>query len=501
MSDHADHHHEPPFADAAGYDALADLFLSERPTRTPPTSAPTTYGAEIPTEPVPRAEPQQVAGNSPSTGPQHEPHEVSEPVLRVESAPMEAKREEGPQAPGSGGAGTHIELLIAGHLPILGGPWLAQYADRLAEAEGPVALVQIRQGTVSLELFHPPMEAEAAQRLRASAAQESTLEDAILAVTARAARWLVRSDEVLVAGLVGAVAASRLTIVSAADEAAVVASYRTLKELSATARERQGREPTWRCVIAGSEAQAADSAFARLAASTQRFLDLEIKRGPSIERLRPLVVEQLGRWELTRSPAEVVALIEAARELQSEEGEQLQVNAESAASARGGLSADELSFLDELSLDAPTYAAGSDESPAKPDKMPDDGAADDQGAEALCLAAELGFTPLVARCPRAGEIQLAVDDAGRLQVLGHQGTAEALALLLAASAWALEHQALLSLAQPGVEIDSEAEPVLHLFTDAAPQVRNLLDSKVRLHLLLRSAWERRRSNVVCADLN
>ncbi len=414
---------------------------------------------------------------------------------------MDVEREEEPPAPSSGGAGTSIELLIAGHLPILGGPWLAQYADRLAEAEGPVVLVQMRQGTVSLELFHPPMEAEAAQRLRGTAANESTLEDAVLAATSRAARWLVRSDEALLPGLVGEVAASRLTIVSAADEAAVVASYRTLKELTTTARERQGREPAWRCVIAGAEAQAADSAFARIAASTQRFLDLEIKRGPSIARLRPMVVEQLGRWDLMRSPAEVVALIEAARELQSEEAETLQATAEREKLARRGLSADELSFLDELRLDTPTHAAGSDESPATPERSPDVDAADDEDAKALCLAAELGFTPLVARCPRAGEVQLAVDDTGRLQALAHHRSADALTLLIAASTWALEHQALLSLAQPGVKIAPEAEPVLHLFTDAAPQVRNLVDSKVRLHLLLRSAWERRRSGFACADLN
>ncbi len=540
------------FSDAASYDALADLFLTERPRAI-------AYGAEIPTEPITdeARELEHGASDSPHAPPGAKGgiNEVNEPTE------TDARGESRRNGRGERSA-ADVEVVVAGHLPILGGPWLAQYADRLAEHAGPVAFVQVRQGAVSLEIFHPPVAADEAQRLRAARIEAESFEDALLHAAARARHWLLRCDDDRVADLLAVVGVRCVTLVSAVDEAAVVASYRSLKELASALRERSAAPPRWRFVAAGTEAGAAVPGYARLATSAQRFLGLEVEQGPVVDRMRPMTVEQIGRWETALAPAQALAMIEAARQMHEEEQSDagLAPAADSPtarrSAARAGLTADELSFLDELNLDEMDRAAAvhsapqpqpapqpATEAPARPVAVGDappnsapslrlegqrqptapqpaarseraaaaraaapaqpQSPADSSGREpidTLGLAEELGLTPLVARCPRAGSIQLAVDDAGRLHALAQQEP-EVLALLLCASAWAVEHAALLSQAQPGVDIDAATEPILHLFTSAAPKVRLLLDSKLRLHLLLRPPCERRAGGFVCADLN
>jgi hypothetical protein len=548
MHDAGDCHSEPPFSDAASYDALADLFLSDGPPGTH-------YGAEIPTEPVDAPATQQENGQRSTPKPTEDgeggENKVSEPDdATVARGGADEKSRTGRNGRPRGEGIADVELLVAGHLPVLGGPWLAQYADRLAEAQGPVALVQLREGTLSVELLHPSTDAEQAERLRSAVAADNA-EDALLAAAARAERWLLRFDDASIAELLESRDVARLTVVSAVDETSVVACYRRVKELTAALSARDAAQPTWRFVAAGTEPGAAIPGYARLATSAKRFLAVDIEQGPVVDRMRPLVAEQLGRCPVSAAPADVLTLIEAARQMQSESAQREQASGaeETAAAPRVELTADELSFLDELSLahesepgtpDAPDTSSGElvtepalgasrqEQAPASPSAAGHSGeppepaepqrwtrpphesppsahpeaspAAAPVEVESICLAAEIGLTPLTARCPRAGSVELAVDDSGRVHALAQQGP-DAVAHMLCAAAWAREHSEILSLSQPGVKIDGAASPVLHLFTDEAPPVRPLLDTDVRLHLLLRPSYERRQGGFVCADLN
>ena len=48
-----------------------------------------------------------------------------------------------------------VTVAMCGHLPVMAGLWVTQYADRVAEACGATALLRLEGGRCSLELFRP----------------------------------------------------------------------------------------------------------------------------------------------------------------------------------------------------------------------------------------------------------------------------------------------------------------------------------------------------------
>ncbi|MCC7145604.1 MAG: hypothetical protein IT443_04090 [Phycisphaeraceae bacterium] len=120
--------------------------------------------------------------------------------------------------------------------------------------------------------------------------------------------------------------------------------------------------------------------------------------------------------------------------------------------------------------------------------------------EPLSLAAYLpGSVGLEARCPFNADIQLALDQDGRLHLLYHvtekvmarlaqneNGLRQAVLELLATGRWVREHAGVLQLTQRQCRIDSAAEPGLHLFTDqpkTAVALSQRLGGQLKVHLL------------------
>lgn len=91
-----------------------------------------------------------------------------------------------------------------------------------------------------------------------------------------------------------------------------------------------------------------------------------------------------------------------------------------------------------------------------------------------------GLRSLPARAPAHPEVELAVDDAGGLHVLGGVSTVRELPLV---ANWALTHAELLAMACPDREIDTSARPQGHVFTDDPLAVSDLHQSQLHLHLL------------------
>ncbi|MDC0429035.1 hypothetical protein OAL71_00500, partial [Phycisphaerales bacterium] len=46
-----------------------------------------------------------------------------------------------------------LTIAICGHLPVMAGLWVTQYADRIAEKSGPTGLVRLEGGRCSIEIF------------------------------------------------------------------------------------------------------------------------------------------------------------------------------------------------------------------------------------------------------------------------------------------------------------------------------------------------------------
>ncbi len=91
-------------------------------------------------------------------------------------------------------------------------------------------------------------------------------------------------------------------------------------------------------------------------------------------------------------------------------------------------------------------------------------------------------------------VELALDASGSLHMLRADSDSRGVERLIAASAWAVKHAALIAAAGCGMDVNRT--PVMHLFTAAPKSVRHLFDADVRVHLLARVGAE-----WFCTELN
>lgn len=95
-----------------------------------------------------------------------------------------------------------------------------------------------------------------------------------------------------------------------------------------------------------------------------------------------------------------------------------------------------------------------------------------------------GLRALPARCPNARNVEIAVDDRGRVHLLADGRGAEwnvnqAVTDLTVAGAWVNDYAMMLLR-----DMNVAGAPVLHLFVDEPKRARRLLDSSIRVHLLM-----------------
>jgi hypothetical protein len=464
--------HDDPL-DAAAYDALADLFLGDRrPEPEADDDVPSTTCAT-----------EDAASNGSPAAPE-----------ATEKKEVTNARPATPAAP--------VEYLMPGHLPILSGPWVAQYVDRIAHREGPVALVQLRAGACTIELFRPETPTIETVDLADDEPEEqpappATIVDGLRRVAPEVRRWVIRTED---AGFDNALLDKQfdsITLLAGADEAAIVAAYCTLKDLISEATAHGRAVPALRFATAGTDAATADAAHRRLAQATRAFLDTPLVRGDHVQRIRPLSVDRIGRWntlpdvptlrrwirEVVRGPSRPRGLrpgqpladpvMDLAGRYAMEAARQAPAPAEPTAPIV------EAKPAQELTADAPA--------PAPPDGP--------------SLTAHLPMLrPLAVRCPQDEGVELAVDGSGRLHVLASGDAAGDIARLMTVSAWARGHARVIALTQPDLIIDLDPEPICHLFTSSAASVRSILDAPVRLHLLVSTTLDGR-ALWVCSDLN
>ncbi len=393
----------------------------------------------------------------------------------------------------------HVECLLLGHLPVLGGPWVAQYADRLAEEHGDAALVQLRPGDCSIEVFSPLTTDDAAAEVgRPTTEPADSAEQAIRLIGPTVQRWAVRVDGGDHARLLRCGVFDSITLLGGADEAAIVAAYRTFKELAAAGEQLERPLPALRYAVVGADEGASASAQNRIAQAARSFLQLAIEPAAAVRKIRPMNVAQVGRWTSVPQFADCLAWISGAvsRPIRLSTAAPVPpVAPERAHDVPDPIAGVCRSIADDgVTTDTPAVPAAVMQAVA-----PSTEASPEQRLASLTSHLP-SLTPMAARCPRAASVELAIDADGRLHLLVRSDVSDAVSNLLAASAWAIEHRDVLALTQPDVEIDVDRSPMLHLFTDAAVTVRGLIDSQIKLHLLAESV-NADRTIWVCVDLN
>lgn len=464
--DRTDPQHDTPTIRLTGtrqseHDALAELFLGDA-AFAPAPMAPRAEAAR-PTEPI-RA--------------QFEGTAVRQPRPQT---PVQADDRPRPT----------VELVILGHLPVRASLWVRQYACLSARKRSEtVALVRAAGGSVAVDVI--------TGRQSAQIEPVDSIEDAVTIAIHAAPRVILRVDETVEPELLERAGVDEVTILTGADEAAVVASYRLIKTIVASLDDRLDPEtsPALRVAVMGNPGAEIDAARQKIERACRAFLDRPIEILDASGRIDATGTASVCRVDAPEATAMVL------NALLGPEAVPESMRPEPASVLR---LADEPEDSDErLEPEPETPAVRLPEVVVRPIGRPGPAAAAPAPAappvraepvvsgfrrEPLAALIE-GLTPIESRCPGAAGVELACDDRGRVHAVSTDdaGAGEAVARLLAATAWARANLSLLIRAESCVAIPSadpsdDADPVMHLLARRPNSARAVLDTSVRVYAL------------------
>jgi hypothetical protein len=406
-----------------------------------------------------------------------------------------------------GGAGPRhaiAEAVLLGNLPGMAGPWLTQYAQLLAQQDGAVAVLHVDADAIDLELVEPtsihprqagPNAGQTSTRVppRPSRGADliETLDRLITSRHAPVRTVLVRLDPTP-ESIERLLAIECWTLLSGADDAAVVAGYRMLKKLLDSDRAVAGARVG--LMVVGSDETTGRNAARRLRSAAASFLHAPIELIGFQQRMIPARCRTIGRFEglsaLWPRLAGWLRSLEAPPS-QPDNTEESQSAQHTGASKPGLPPLDEPVHVEPEANDS-FDATSADSTQQIPTGEVDLLSLIDTAASPS--AAVPGGIALEARCPSQPHTQLALDAAGRLHLLHRHDAAdgdpptprEAIVELVAVRDWARQHRQLLQLTERARRFDPDADPTLHLFTDRADQSVHLvarLGELLKLHLL------------------
>lgn len=424
-------HHGSMTELSAEYDAIADLFLAEP------------AGLEV----GPRL---RLAGESPAeTAP-------AAPAVR-EAVPI------------------RVEGLLMGHLPVLGGAWVTQYAKHVADqAHQPVALVRVQAGTLSVDLVLPRGSSGKVNSRIGAGAQGEDLSHALASAASEASLWLVRVDEIHEPELLAMAHLHRVTLLTGADDAAVVASYRTIKNLISALEARETETgPTLGLAIMGAGEEDAGEAEQKIRKAVQTFLGTELKPAARVGRVGACSTQTLYR---AASSLSIGALLEHVTQA-SKAASQLMEPKPTPAGATPAMGSEAARAPLQVAPNTPPVTPTAHAKPTPTQHG--------RGAELL------GLRGLATICPYAPGVCLASGEGGKLHLViaasgagGDCSLDEGVRRLLTAAAWADDHAGLLESAHADALAGVRATgPTLHLLTPDARSARGLLDTGVKVHLV------------------
>lgn len=347
-----------------------------------------------------------------------------------------------------------IECLLPGHLPVRAGVWFLPCAQQLAGAENSGVLMQMETSQADVTTF-------------GTGAVDGNRTAVLDSLAQQSRRWFVLPSHDTSPADVAALGADRITLMTGADQAAVVAAYQTIKSIVSGSELEASRLDLGLFIVGSSEATAKETSD-RLMHTVQRQLGCELTLRGSMPQVE-MVEGGLHRVRLdaTAGPAGLIADIRRAI---------------SSAVVCAPEEVPPLAVPPPLSVTPPEPHEVELDNPdvtpvAKSVPTIDAGRVEDDSL-ARCVD---GLSLLPVRCPRHPAVELAVDANGALHSLA---MADALHEVLAVQAWSRAHASLLALACPSAGIDIECDPVVHMCTDDARAVTGLIDTEIVLHLLV-----------------
>lgn len=339
-----------------------------------------------------------------------------------------------------------VELLVAGHLPVRAAPWSAQYARVAAEQSGAaVLLVRSNDREMSIDALGP-----GAAELGQAGEIEGVID--LLHEPERVGLVVMQVDEFALAGTVRDERVSRVTVLSGANEAAIVAAYRLLKGLAQSA---PGDTPELGVAFVGSSQVDAFAAWEKLRRAVSVFLTRPLSLRGIVSKVAPTGSRTIYRGEGSISPEEFLSKM-----------------APSPVEDRAGEAQDE-AFEPVIAVALPETSVA--------EALP-------SAAEALRLLARV--RALALSCPDDAAAALGVGEDGAIHVACIDVSGDGFARACAAASWARRHAGLIAAASSEIRVDPARPVQAHLFVRDAKSARRLLDTEVRVHALARApgAW-------------
>jgi len=382
-----------------------------------------------------------------------------------------------------------IEVVLLGHLPVRATLWVRQYACSVARETGEtVALIRAASGSTAVDLI----DGKHAPKTKPAVSIQHALEKA----AHLADRVILRVDESAEPDLLERPEIDQLTILTGADETAVVASYRLIKTLTASWDWDDANAPTLRmAVMGGSRAQSTD-ARAKLTRAVESFLDRQIEIVISAGRIDATGTMNLYRDDLAHPATHILdGLIEGAMadlddepvDWAEEDTAEPQAMLESADRSPIDLLREDIDALETLESLTRRVRA---ESPAVPAEVESEEPMSETTPRRHDTLSGLipGLSVIESRCPSAPGVELATDIRGRVHMVVDDGGADPLGRLFNAKAWVRDHLQLLMRAEPSIAMPSsdplaDAEPTMHLLAEHPREYMSVYPTTVRVYAM------------------
>ena len=297
-------------------DELADLYLTEPGQDS--ASQPSPVEGPAPIKLAPKV---GDAAASPGGAPPqdiNEPSDLEQPVLRLTE--REQAELNGADAADPGPSNEQIdqretnepppramlEAVLMGNLPGMSGPWLTQYAQLLAQTEGPVILLHVGEEAIDLELVEPrpeaqpaPVQASTTLRIPPMRGDRTGLVGLIDALVrnelTHARTILVRFDAISDAQTLSQIAAmDDWTLLCGSDNASIAAASQQIRTAVHTDPRLADRNVG--IMVMGSDDDAAQTAAQRIASELHHDLANPVELVGHLKRMQPVQVRDLGSF-------------------------------------------------------------------------------------------------------------------------------------------------------------------------------------------------------------
>ncbi len=348
---------------------------------------------------------------------------------------------------------TTVELLIPAHLPVQGGLWLVPYAGRAAD-EGNTMLVRMHDETIDFASIG---------NMRVELESCRSIETILSNIDSPVSHWIFQppSDGDAVSLLHGD--PDIITLLSGADQAAVVSAYRLLKSF-VTASKDQDSLPPIRIVIVGAEERAANDASSRIVQTAKHQLGITVEVGHPLPAMGSQSKVQ-SQCSIPRS-SNLIDLLSRLRASVAPE--------------------DSLETTERVLPEFPVEEVEDKTTPLIMEESEQDVLIEEAAVkEVIACESKLssyvdGLLSIKPRCPEHMDIELALDGEGNIHVLAH---AESFRETTIVAAWASKHRELIRMACGGIELNATGDVIQHFFTDDPVSVAELHGTGVKLHLL------------------